>query len=82
MLPCSTGPTKHTIHLADDLSERWPALLARLGTHRASKACLYLTRLTQVDRSGHRAFAVGPTAAAATPRRIQARQSTPRNTAP
>jgi hypothetical protein len=51
LLAFASGPTKHTIYLADDFAERWPDLLAALGKHRASKVCLYLTRLTGVDRS-------------------------------
>jgi hypothetical protein len=51
LLAFAPGPAKHTIYLIDDFSERWPDLLARLGKHRASKVCLYLTRLTGVDRS-------------------------------
>ena len=51
LLAFATGPTKHTIYLVNDFSERWPELMARLGKHRASKACLYLTRMTGVDRS-------------------------------
>lgn len=47
----ATGPAKHTVYLANDFSERWPDLMERLGPHRASKACLYLTRLTGVDRT-------------------------------
>jgi hypothetical protein len=54
LLAFAPGPTKHTIYLADDFSERWPDLMARLGKHRASKVCLYLTRLTDVDRSALR----------------------------
>lgn len=30
-------------------AERWPELLEQLGKYRASKACLYLTRLSGVD---------------------------------
>lgn len=48
------GPTKHTIYLANDFSERWPDLVARLGKHRVSKVCLYLTRLAGVDRGALR----------------------------
>lgn len=48
-LAFATG-AKHTIYLVNDFSERWPDLMTRLGPHRASKACLYLTRLTGVDR--------------------------------
>ena len=53
-LAFAPGPTKHTIYLVNDFSERWPDLMARLGKHRASKVCLYLTRLTGVDRSALR----------------------------
>lgn len=31
-------------------AERWPDLLEQLGPHRASTACLYVTRLSKVDR--------------------------------
>jgi len=51
LLAFAPGPAKHTIYLVNDFSERWPELVVRLGNHRASKACLYLTRLTGVDRS-------------------------------
>lgn len=54
LLAFAPGPTKHTIYLANDFSERWPETMARLGKHRASKACLYLTRLTGVDRAALR----------------------------
>lgn len=54
LLAFAPGPTKHTIYLANDFAERWPELMTRLGTHRASKVCLYLTRLTDVDRSALR----------------------------
>lgn len=50
LLAFAPGPAKHTIYLVDDFAERWPELMAGLGKHRASKACLYLTRLTTVDR--------------------------------
>lgn len=50
LLAFAPGPAKHTVYLVDDFSERWPDLMARLGPHRASKACLYLARLTGVDR--------------------------------
>lgn len=49
LLGFATGSAKHTIYLVNDFSERWPDLMAKLGRHRASKACLYLTRLTGVD---------------------------------
>jgi len=54
LLAFAPGPAKHTIYLVEDFSERWPELMARLGKHRASKVCLYLTRLTGVDRSALR----------------------------
>ena len=54
LLAFAPGPAKHTIYLADDFSERWPDLMAELGKHRASKVCLYLTRLTGVDRGALR----------------------------
>lgn len=54
LLAFAPGPTKHTIYLANDFADRWPELVARLGKHRASTVCLYLTRLTEVDRSALR----------------------------
>lgn len=54
LLAFAPGPTKHTIYLVNNFSERWPDLMERLGKHRASKVCLYLTRLTGVDRSALR----------------------------
>ena len=54
LLAFAPGPAQHTIYLPTDFSERWPDLMARLGKHRASKVCLYLTRLTGVDRSALR----------------------------
>ena len=52
-LAFASGST-HTLYLVDDFAERWPDLLRRLGKHRASKACLYITRLTGVDHSALR----------------------------
>lgn len=49
-LAFATGSAKHTIYLVHDFSERWPDLMSRLGKHSASKVCLYLTRLSGVDR--------------------------------
>lgn len=54
VLAFAPGPAKHTIYLVNDFSERWPDLMARLGKHRASKACLYVMRLTGMDRSALR----------------------------
>lgn len=53
-LAFATGPTKHTIYFPEDFSERWSDVMARLGEHRASKVCLYLARLTGVDRGALR----------------------------
>lgn len=49
-LAFAPGPAKHTVYLTTGFAELWPELLEQLGPHRASKACLYLTRLTGVDR--------------------------------
>lgn len=56
LLAFAPGPSKHTIYLPNDFSERWPDLMAELGPHRASKACLYLTQLKDVDRGVLRAL--------------------------
>ena len=45
----ASGAT-HTLYLVEGFAERWPDLLDRLGPHRTSTACLYLTRLSAVDR--------------------------------
>lgn len=45
----ASGAARHTIYLSTGFAERWPELLMRLGPHKASKACLYLTRLSHVD---------------------------------
>lgn len=50
-LAFASGPREHTIYLAPDFAERWTDLLDRLGPHRASKTCLYLTRFAAVDRA-------------------------------
>lgn len=54
LLAFAPGSSKHTLYLVNGFSERWPEVLERLGKHRASKACLYLTRLTHVDRDALR----------------------------
>lgn len=54
LLAFAPGPTQHTIYLPEDFSERWPDLMGALGPHRASKVCLYLTRLTEVNRGALR----------------------------
>ncbi|WP_200329868.1 DUF1801 domain-containing protein [Leucobacter sp. L43] len=51
VLAFASGATKHTLYLVSDFAERWPEALEALGPHRASKACLYITRLSKVDRT-------------------------------
>ncbi|MCA0296939.1 MAG: DUF1801 domain-containing protein [Actinobacteria bacterium] len=46
----ASGATRHTLYLVEGFAERWPDLLEVLGPHRTSTACLYLTRLSTVDR--------------------------------
>ncbi len=55
-LAFAPGPARHTIYLPVDFAERWPDLVGRLGRFRASKVCLYLTRLSDVDRDVLRAM--------------------------
>lgn len=45
----ATGSARHTIYLTPGFSERWQDLLTQLGPHKASKACLYVTRLAKID---------------------------------
>lgn len=56
LLAFAPGPTKHTLYLVPAFAERWPELVAQLGPHKASKGCLYLTRLEGVDRGALRAL--------------------------
>ncbi|WFR66213.1 DUF1801 domain-containing protein [Curtobacterium flaccumfaciens] len=49
VLAFAPGSARHTVYLAEDFAQRWPDLMVRLGKHRASKVCLYLTRLSDVD---------------------------------
>ena len=49
LLAFAPGAARHTIYLSTGFAERWPELLMRLGPHKASKACLYRTRLSHVD---------------------------------
>ena len=50
LLGFATTSSKHTVYLSNDFSTRWPDLIANIGPHRASKACLYFTRLSNIDR--------------------------------
>ncbi|QCY46406.1 hypothetical protein GcLGCM259_0645 [Glutamicibacter creatinolyticus] len=54
LLAFAPGASRHTIYLVSDFAQRWPQLLERLGKYRASKACLYLTRLEGVDQAALR----------------------------
>lgn len=54
LLAFAPGPKHHTFYLVNDFSTRWADVMSRLGPHRASKACLYVTRLDQVDRTALR----------------------------
>lgn len=56
LLGFATSTSKHTVYLSNDFAERWPDLVSVLGKHKASKACLYLTRLSEVDRDVLRAM--------------------------
>src|SRR5690554_6679081 len=49
LLAFATGSREHTIYLETGFAERWPDFLEKLGKHRASKACLYVTRLSDVN---------------------------------
>lgn len=51
LLAFAPGSAKHTIYLQSDFADKWPELLAALGPHKASKACLYLGRLSKIDLS-------------------------------
>ena len=50
LLAFAPGAARHTIYLVSDFAEKWPELLSRLGPHHASTACLYVTRLSALDR--------------------------------
>lgn len=50
LLAFASNSTKHTIYLAEDFSIRWRDLVADLGKHKASKVCLYISRLSDVDQ--------------------------------
>lgn len=54
----ATGQQRHTLYLPEDFAELWPDLIDALGPHRASKVCLYLTRLTKIDMGVLREFLV------------------------
>lgn len=50
ILAFASGAARHTLYFNADFTERWPELMEKLGPHKASKACLYITRLSQIDR--------------------------------
>lgn len=49
ILAFAPGPKNHTIYLSEDFTTRWPDLVEKLGPHRSSKVCLYITRLSDID---------------------------------
>lgn len=49
LLAYAPGPTKHTVYLSENFAERWPDLCLQLGRYKASKACLYFTRFTNIN---------------------------------
>lgn len=56
LLAFAPGAKQHTLYLTSDFTDRWPDLMSQLGRYRASKSCLYFTRLTGVDRDALRAL--------------------------
>ena len=50
LLAFAPGAARHTLYLVPGFADRWTDLLDRLGPHKASKGCLYVTRLSAVDR--------------------------------
>ena len=48
-LAFATSQSKHTLYLATGFAEKWPELDNSLGKCKTSKACLYLTRLSDID---------------------------------
>lgn len=51
LMAFASNSTKHTIYLQRGFADRWPQLLSALGPHKASVACLYLSRTATVDRT-------------------------------
>ncbi|GGA00131.1 DUF1801 domain-containing protein [Nesterenkonia alkaliphila] len=49
LLAFAVTKTHHTIYLVSNYADLWPELLEKLGNYRASKACLYLSRLSGVN---------------------------------
>lgn len=49
VLGFATNSSKHTIYLRENFDTEWPDLAARLGKYQASKVCLDISRLTDVD---------------------------------
>ncbi|WP_127794950.1 DUF1801 domain-containing protein [Agromyces sp. LHK192] len=54
LLAFAPGPRQHTVYLPMEFANRRQELFEHLGPHRSSKVCLYLTRLTGVDRDALR----------------------------
>ena len=51
LLGFATNQSKHTIYLSPDFEQRWPDLMEKFGPYKASKVCLYITRLSKVDKA-------------------------------
>lgn len=49
-LAFAPGPRHHTLYLTEGYAELWPEIVAELGPHRSGQTCLYLPRLTGVNR--------------------------------
>ncbi|SDI01182.1 DUF1801 domain-containing protein [Agrococcus jejuensis] len=56
LLAFAPGRAHHTLYLESGFAERWGDLVDALGPHRSSVACLYVTRLANVDRDVLRAM--------------------------
>ncbi|MGO1859124.1 DUF1801 domain-containing protein [Ancrocorticia populi] len=54
VLAYAPGPAKHTLYLSENFTQRWPELCEQLGSYKASKVCLYITRLAKTDRNALR----------------------------
>ena len=54
----ATSARQHTVYLDGGFEGRYPELMRDLGKYRAGTACLYITRLANVDRDVLRALVV------------------------
>lgn len=49
VLAFAPGRARHTLCFEAGFADRWTDLVEALGPHRSSVACLYVTRLANVD---------------------------------